>query len=199
MKQVTIAVLLSGFAVLPAVAGNVVFEAPAEPELATPAPIPAPVSYGTDWTGSYAGIQLGYGQADVGGTDGDGIIGGIHAGYNYDFGSLVAGAELNYDLAEIDLDGGAGSIDNVGRLKLRLGYDLGSALVYATAGMASADANVGGDLSDTGLLYGIGFDYLVANNWTAGAELLRHEFDDFDGSGSDVEVDTLQARLSYKF
>ncbi len=185
----------------PALAGNVTFEAPVETPIAAPAPIPAPLP---DWGGAYIGGQLGYGQSelplDTGEVDGDGIIGGIHAGYLWDFGTLVAGVEGNYDLAAIEFDDDSGEIDDVARLKLRVGADLGDALLYATAGAAYASASVGGaDLSDDGIFGGIGLDYRITDAVTVGAELLRHDFSDFDGSGLDVEVDTLQARASLHF
>ncbi|MEM6465591.1 MAG: outer membrane beta-barrel protein [Pseudomonadota bacterium] len=181
-------------------AGNPVFEAPAPaPIEAAPAPLPpAPVL--PDWTGAYVGGQIGLGQGEVGDTDADGLIGGVHAGYDYDFGALVVGGAVDLDLAQIELDGDAGEIDRVFRLKGRVGYDLGQALVYGTAGLAHAAAEVGGtDLDDTGAFYGLGLDYRVTDAWTVGAEVLRHSFDDFDDSGADVEVDTLQLRAGFRF
>ncbi len=159
----------------------------------------APIAITGDWTGGYVGGQLGYGNVDAGGTDGDGAFGGLHAGYQSDMGTFVVGGEVDYDFADIELDGG-GSIDNIARLKLRGGYDMGNALIYATAGAAYADADIGGsNLSDWGWLAGIGLDVKVSSNVSVGGELLYHEFDDFDNSGVDVDATTLALRASYHF
>jgi len=32
-----------------------------------------------------------------------------------------------------------------------------------------------------------------------GAEVLQHQFDDFDGSGNDIDATTLAARVSFNF
>ncbi|MEO1550751.1 MAG: outer membrane beta-barrel protein [Pseudomonadota bacterium] len=200
MKRILSLGLALPFVASAALAGNPVFEAPAPaPVAAAPAALPpAPVL--PDWTGGYVGGQFGLGQGEVGDTDADGLLGGVHAGYDYDFGALVVGAAVDLDLANLELDGDAGEIDQVFRLKGRVGYDLGQALVYGTAGLAQASAEVGGtDLEDTGAFFGLGLDYRVATNWTVGAEVLRHSFDDFDDSGADVDVDTLQLRAGFRF
>ena len=166
----------------------------------------APVAVATrpdgNWTGFYGGLSLGYG--DVGSTgnvlNGSGEIGGILAGYRYDFGSWVGGVEADYDAANIDLAGGTGSLNNVGRLKFQVGADLGKTLVYATAGWAHGDATVGAaSLSDSGYFGGIGIDYAVAANWIVGGEVLVHQFDDFDNSGISVDATTVKARVAYRF
>lgn len=160
----------------------------------------APIAVTGDWTGGYVGGQLGYGNVDVGGTDGDGAFGGLHAGYQSDMGTFVVGGEVDYDFADIELDGGGGTIDNIARLKLRGGYDMGNALFYGTVGAAYADAEVGGtSLSDWGWLAGVGIDFKVSQAVSVGGELLYHQFDDFDNSGVDVDATTLAARVSYHF
>ncbi|MBD3663458.1 outer membrane protein [Sulfitobacter aestuariivivens] len=170
----------------------------ADPIVTAPVIAPAPVIAGTDWTGFYGGLQLGY--ADV---DGDaGLLGddntyGVHIGYDYDFGNFVVGAELDYDKTDIDLNGGAASIDSVARLKFKGGYDLGNTLIYATAGMARADTSVG---NETGPFLGLGLTYRVSDSYSIGAELLEHRFDDVGGTpGADVDATTFNIRASYRF
>ncbi|MEZ5798492.1 MAG: outer membrane beta-barrel protein [Paracoccaceae bacterium] len=86
------------------------------------------------------------------------------------------------------------------RLKLMAGADLGSSLIYATAGGAWADATVGGaDLSGDGYFYGIGMEHALNDSWTVGGEILKHRFSDFDGSGVDLDPTTAMARVSYRF
>ncbi|MBA3910459.1 MAG: porin family protein [Rhodobacter sp.] len=156
-----------------------------------------------DWSGFYVGAQLGYADIDSngGGQDGNGMLGGVHAGYRWDFGQYVAGAELDYDAASIDLGAVPGdTLDDVARLKLMGGAELGKSLVYATTGIARASATVGGaDLSDNGYFLGAGIDYAVSDRWSVGGELMRSRFSDFDGSGVDIDATTLKAKVSLRF
>jgi outer membrane immunogenic protein len=188
----------TAFAVLPAFAGGPTEPVP-EPVIV---PVIEPVAAGGDWTGGYVGAQLGYGNVTSGGAglDGNGAIGGVHAGYRYDFGTAVVGAELDYDLANVDLDAPDSSLDNVARLKLMAGADLGRTLVYGTVGGAYANATVGGaELSDRGYFAGIGADYALTEQWSVGGEVLAHRFDDFDGSGVDLKATTATLRASFNF
>ncbi len=197
----TIAALIATAALTaPAFAGGPV--AVAEEPAIVPAAEPY-VAPGLDWSGAYVGGQLGYGDVDSNGAglDGNGWLGGVHAGYRWDLGSWVAGTELSWDKASIDLGDVAGDeLDSVAALKLTAGREIGNSLVYGALGMAQANATVGGaDLSDTGLVYGLGFDYAVNDRWTVGGEVLQHNFDDFDGSGVDVDATTVKAKVALQF
>ena len=155
----------------------------------------APMPVGTDWGGTYAGGQLGFGQ--IGSTDpfqGEGLIGGLHAGYRMDFGTFVGGAELAWDFASIDLDPlDLTTIDSVGRLGLQGGADLGRALVYGTVGLA----RIGGDVDQDGSFYGLGMDYALPDTMTLGGQVLKHEFDDVPAGSLDTTL--VQARVSFTF
>ncbi len=149
-----------------------------------------------EWTGFYGGLNLGYSDIDgTGNLDGNDNTYGAHIGYDYDFGKYVLGAELEYDKTDIDLDGG-GTADNIARLKLRGGYDLGKTLIYATAGAARMDTSFG---HDTGGFVGIGAAYKVTDSFTVGGELLEHRFKDIGGSGADADATTFNLRGSYRF
>ena len=192
LTATALAALIAG----PAFAGSL---DPVEPDM-TVAPMPVePVSYGGDWGGAYVGGQLGYG--DIGGDiDGSGETLGVHAGYNWDFGGWVLGTEIDHDAANIDIGGGPDSIDSITRLKLRAGADMGRTLLYATAGAAHATATVGGaDLSDDGWFGGVGMAYQMNDRWTLGGEVLSHEFDDFDGTGTNIDATTATLRASFNF
>ncbi|KGB82966.1 hypothetical protein JT55_04850 [Rhodovulum sp. NI22] len=195
MKTTTSLAALALVAAGPALAGNLE-PTPVEPVVATPVPV---VAVGRDWTGGYAGLQLGYGNLDAGGAldeDGDGAIGGVHAGYDYDFGRYVLGVGVDYEATDISLGGGAGDLDSLARLKLRGGIDLGQTLVYGTGGAAYADA-IGNE--DTGYFVGIGAERMIRENVSLGGEVLYHKFDDFDDTDVDLEATTVAARLSFKF
>ena len=170
--------------------------APAEPVVMAP---PAPADTTGDWGGFYGGAALGYGFGDAGGTDFDGPIGGLFAGYNWDLGKYVLGIEGDFNLADLTVDGSPDAIDQVGRIKLRGGIDLGRTLVYAVGGAAYANVDSSPDLSDWGYALGAGADYQITERWVGGVEYLYHGFDDFDGSGVDVDAHTIQARLSMRF
>ncbi len=200
MKTSITSILLMTTLGMPAFAGG-----PIEPipEPIVVAPVAAPVNTGGEWGGAYVGAQLGYADIDSNGSalDGDGVLGGVHAGYRYDFGKAVVGGEIDYDTASIDLGAVAGDeLNSVTRLKLMAGADLGRTLVYGTAGYAYADADVGGaSLSDDGWVAGVGADYALTDQWRVGGEILTHGFDNFDGSGVDLDVTTVKAKVSFAF
>ena len=151
---------------------------------------------GGDWSGFYGGIQLG--RLDVDGTgaaDGDDTTFGLHAGYDYDFGQFTFGGEIDTDFGDVDL-GGAATVDNVTRLKLRAGYDLGRTLIYATGGAARVDTSLGGE---TGEFLGLGVAYQITDQFVLGGELLEHRFDDIAGSGVDADATSLNVRGSFRF
>lgn len=171
----------------------------------SPAPAPAdsvvppvlPVS--ADWTGPYVGLELGYADA----TASNGIVSvsdnaalyGATLGYDHDFGNWVFGGSLDYAIT--DLTFGGINVDNVARLKLRGGIDMGDGLLYAAAGAARASTNVLG--SDTGWLAGVGYEHRLGSNWSVGGEALYHKFDNFGGTVIDVEATTLSLRALYRF
>ncbi|UWQ97847.1 porin family protein [Rhodobacteraceae bacterium S2214] len=167
---------------------------------AAPAPVAvaAPVSYGSDWSGAYGGLSLGYGDVDADGVTGDfeGTTFGGHIGYNYDMGNVVLGAELEAVGTDDFVNDATGlELEQVLRAKVRAGYDAGAYLPYVTAGVAQATVN--GD-DDNGYFYGLGVDYAVSDSFTVGGEVLRHEFEDFNG-GADITADTVGLRVSYNF
>lgn len=193
--RTSVSASLIALAGVPALAGSM--DAPAaDPVAPTAPPAPAIVSYGDDWTGGYAGIQLGYGDVNgTGAADGDGELYGVHLGYDYDFGTFVLGGEIDYDDANIDLNGAA-DVDSVARLKLKAGYDFGPTLAYFTAGVAEVDTSLG---SESGGFYGIGATYKIDERYTVGAELLEHDFNNVAGSGVDADATTLTVRGSVRF
>ncbi|MFV0493207.1 MAG: outer membrane protein [Pseudorhodobacter sp.] len=178
----------------PAFAGGLV-EPVEEPILIAAAP-------NGDWTGFYVGGQLGYGNVDtsVTGVDGDGLLGGLHLGYRYDWGTFVGGVELAYDWANIDLDTTPAEVDNIAALKLIGGYDMGNSLIYATVGAAHGKIKApGASASDNGWLIGAGWDYQFTSNWILGTEVTYSKFNDFGNSGNDVDSFAVKVKASYRF
>jgi opacity protein-like surface antigen len=199
MKSIAVTLAAAAIAATgPALAGGPTTVV-SEPAIAPPAPV---VVASRDWSGFYAGGQLGYADVDSNGAalDGNGLLGGVHGGYRWDFGQFILGTELDYDTASISLGRDAGTLDDVTRLKLVGAAELGDSLIYATTGAAYGSATVGrSSLSDDGWFYGAGMTYAISDQWTVGGELLQHTFDNFDGSGADIDALTATARIGFRF
>lgn len=203
----TIMTSVGGMAMAGAVDGAV-----SDPVIA-PAPVVVATPVSGDWSGAYGGLQLGYGfgefdpdPTNIGELDSDGVVGGFHLGYNWDFGQWIAGAELQYDASDLSVDDGttSGNFDGIARLKGRMGYDLGNSMVYGSAGVAYTnfdgfDGVTDIDFDDPGYVVGVGYDYKVNENWVLGAEYQHHMFDDFGAPGNDVDFGTVHVRASYQF
>lgn len=150
-----------------------------------------------DWTGVYGGFSFGYtdagGPGSLGGND---FNFGPHIGYDYDFGRFVVGGELEYNYANINLGAGGGDIDDISRLKLRGGYDFGSALGYVVLG--AARAHTSGN-SDNAAVYGIGVAYPITDRLVISGEALHHDFKDLNGASGDFGTNTFNLRTTFRF
>ena len=183
------------------------------------APAPAmPVFVSMNWTGFYVGAQLGYswdsqkvcefnaaGALTASGCrkpGADGMVGGLHAGYNYQFGQIVMGLEGDIEatskkgrVAPWPVAGTsyAAKTDWQGSLRGRVGYAFDRALLYVTGGVAFANAkhtyvdavvpvSVRTDSTRVGWTLGGGLEYAITNNWTARAEYRYTSF----GNKTDV-------------
>ncbi len=166
-----------------------------------PAPAPVPMTYGSDWSGFYVGGQVGYGTAksDQFAEDAKGAVYGVHAGYNYDFGQFVLGGEIAYDkLNQSDATSGI-SLDGMGRVGLRAGYDAGSFMPYLTAGAARVNTTGAVESSYDGSYYGLGMDYKLSDSIVLGGEVVKSTFDNFNGTTSSLDDTTVSARVSFQF
>ena len=200
MKRFAAVVALATVAA-PAFAGGPVAVSP-EPEVVV-APVVV-VKPDGNWAGFYAGANIGYGDFDaestIGSASADGAIGGVQAGYRWDFGTTVLGVELAYSGSDVKDDSTGFELKNKTDLKLQLGYDMGQSLLYATAGYSHAKASLlGTDYSDDGYVVGLGYDYAINSNWTVGGEYLYSKYDDFDGTGVDLDGNSFALRVNYKF
>jgi outer membrane immunogenic protein len=165
-----------------------------------PAPMEpvAPVYVPYNWSGFYIGADIGYAwtSADSGvdnpfgidldiSPDASGVIGGLYAGYNAQFGQIVVGIEADAELSDNSDEGtvgpfavlGGGSLTTSvnenwrGSVRARLGYAIDTFLPYITGGVAWADW----DVDHTLVVGGVGtFEASNSNTfvgWTIGAGL----------------------------
>ena len=182
-----------------------------------PAPLPmparAPVAYVPaepmfSWTGFYIGGNLGYGWNQGGVTDSFGFfsannpssngvfIGGGQVGGNYQFGSFVVGADMDFDWAANNKNSFPGVGTPVGTivvssnnrwvttLAARVGWAMDHLLIYAKGGggwigagnFAFTNVTTGGSIAlsnsntNYGWLVGAGAEYAFTNHWTAKLE-----------------------------
>lgn len=231
MKYLLSAASASALMAGTAFAGNIE-PTPVEPVIVA---APMPVYQSPSWTGFYVGGEMGYADLGVSGNGvyyqndsdffnnnnsvGDGFIGGLTIGYDYDLGTWVIGAAADYDWTDIDVDsnrvyleGPLGDqnfntkLESIWRLKARGGYKIGNGLLYATAGYAQADTKDFG--SADGWFIGAGYDYLITEQISLGGELLYHEFDNFSSglndagyrvNDLDLDATTIQVRATWRF
>lgn len=197
MYKFTISAAVAALLAGPALAGGLGEPAPTP---VVPAPAPAPMAPSADWSGFYLGASAGQADIEISDDDGDydedGTFYGLHAGYNYDMGSLVLGGEVEYVSSTFeDTATSVGDVEATSlRLKGRVGYDLGSFLPYVTAGVATIDSDDVGYDNENGYVYGLGADFAVTPSILVGAEFLRNEFDDIGLEGSSMGL-----RASFKF
>ncbi len=200
-----------------------------------PPPVYPPAVPLFTWNGLYLGNQLGYGW----GTDTltvspfgfgtnfspNGIVGGGHVGYNFQFNQFVGGLEGDVEGTGIDRSFSPGgvlystSIPVQGSIRGRLGVAFDRALLYATGGaeFAGFDTSVNGfpgydqhSTTRTGWTIGGGIEYAVTNNWSVRAEYRYADFGHFSDATPNTfgfwsfvnhheTENAVRAGFSYKF
>ncbi len=200
----TLSMLLGSFAVIaagvPATAADMPVKAPIAREV---------VAQPWSWAGFYIGGHAGYGwgRSTIHDLDDfclgagvcptpsvryrfNGALGGAQAGYNWQSGNLVFGAEVDVSFAGMKdtltfrPPGPAlltTEVDWFGTGRLRLGYAIANSLLYATGGVALVhienrmqSGNIVAATSGVkwGWTAGAGWEYAFASNWTVRAEYL---------------------------
>jgi outer membrane immunogenic protein len=194
MKRILIA---GAFAL--AAAGGQALAADLPPPAAPPPRAPAtyvPAAPLYNWSGIYVGVNGGYGFGTSNWTSGatstgdfntNGFLGGGTLGVNFQWGSVVFGAEGDWDWSNLSGSSvavpgcGAGcqtSSDWLGTARGRLGYAFDRVLLYGTGGVAFAPVQTGFSGGPTeshtqvGWTAGAGLEFAFAPHWTAKAEYL---------------------------
>lgn len=164
-----------------------------------------------DWSGFYAGINVGSSGGTVSFTSGPSydLISatsyGAFVGYNFQSDTLVYGAELGYSTGGVGIATAPPGVqfDDFFGIKGRIGYSIGSALVYGVLGANNTtyySNNV--TPSGFGISYGVGVDYLITDTYFAGLEYLVRapSIDWIDSSfAAEPTINTVQIRAGMKF
>ena len=198
------------------IGGTLLFAGPAlAADLGRPPPAPVAPVYLSDWAGFYIGIHGGYGWGDTKFDffTGDnaklkgGLVGG-HAGYNWQYGSVVAGLEADFDATDIKQTAPLAFEEKTNELasaRARLGYLVFPGLLaYGTAGAGwghfHASSAVLGSLNSNefGWTAGAGLEYKLVEHILLRAEYLHYDFAKDDNNAKNT-VDVIRGGLSYKF
>jgi outer membrane immunogenic protein len=188
-------------------------------------PVPAPIVEAApafNWTGFYLGVHAG---ADI--VDGElntsvgsfsdtttGFIGGVQAGYNWQFDSLVIGAQTDFaytsaKFTDDSFDADA-KLEWLGTTTARVGYAVDNFLLYGKGGVAYGQSKIEDNFLNTddskwhvGWTLGAGAEYAFTQNITGLVEYnyvdLGNE-DYFDGLvNADLSTHVIKAGLNYKF
>lgn len=181
------------------------------------------------WTGFYVGANAGYGWGSVDTSlvgqpdyNANGFGGGVHAGYNYDFGGLVIGAEADFSLSDMKYSVLVGTttiaqrIENFGSVRARVGLPVDRFMPYVTGGFAygtgSLDASSGAvsyseRQTHAGWTIGAGAEYAATDNVVLRAEYLYTDLGSRNylsgsippGIDAHAKFSTLRAGVSFKF
>ncbi len=177
--------------------------------------VTAPVAQAApfEFAGFYAGAHVGYLDVEAdfdggGGTSsGDGLMGGLQAGYNFVDGNFMWGFETDISLADAspccNIDVGP-----IVTLRPRIGYAVDDWLLYVTGGIASAQFEEFDAFDGSyGWTLGGGVEYLVGD--IVGVKLeyrfmrfVNADFDAFTGTGDsdiDLDVHTIMAGVNFHF
>lgn len=195
---------------------------------------PAPVVADTfSWTGGYIGLNAGYAggkfKSDL--TNGEdtlslrdnasGFIGGVQAGYNWQFDRTIVGIETDFQgsgvKSEFSVEGLAlgTKVSWFGTTRARLGYTpVDRFMVYATGGVAYGKVKTFADLDESssvsktkvGYTVGAGAEYAITNNVTLKTEYLytdlgKLKFDSNEGVYGEAksQFHTVRVGVNYKF
>lgn len=158
-----------------------------------------------NWSAPYIGISGGYGWlrdvdrsfAPALRSSGDDVVVGAHAGYLHQFGAFVVGAEAEYMRLGINFEGFPIDVDDAVSAKARAGFAFDRLLLTGHAGASYITTNIG--LKDWGWVAGAGADYLLSENVAAGVSWDHMQFNRFDGTLIDGQIDLVKARVDFRF
>ena len=164
------------------------------------------------WAGPYLGGTLGYEWGSVGNnpTKPSGLVGGLTAGYNWQNGPWVFGAEGDINLTGANDTFAPWKFSNpwFGTVRGRAGYAFNNILFYGTGGLAFGGLRgetFGLSVSHTSLGWtlGAGAEFGLAQNWTAKIEYLYIDLDSSNfvitGAKNDYRFGVVRAGINFHF
>jgi outer membrane immunogenic protein len=174
------------------------------------------------WAGLYVGGHAAYGEVPLQESivAPEGFVGGGQAGFNLQWGRLVAGIEGDYSAGSIDdtvaltdpIFGRASvglEVDNIASVRGRLGFTAYDCLLlYGTLGYGWADVeaslsipSVGIALSDSfdfeGAVYGAGVEYRFSDLVSGRIEGLRYDLHQEDNRDNGMNLDVVRVGLDF--
>jgi outer membrane immunogenic protein len=177
-----------------------------------PAPYYAPAPSYYNWSGLYAGLNLGYewGHVTSSSIDPSGIAGGGQVGYNWQWNQFVLGAETDIQASAADDTFAPWKFSNpwFGTLRGRIGYALNNILFYGTAGLAYGELS--GELNSldenktlVGWAGGAGMEVGFNPHWSAKVEYLYMDLGNraytITGVDNGLQSNLLRFGVNYHF
>ncbi|MGH7486215.1 MAG: outer membrane protein, partial [bacterium] len=164
------------------------------------------------WAGPYLGATAGFewGKVTNSPIKPSGIAGGVEAGYDWQVGQFVFGAETDINLTGADDTFAPYKFSNpwFGTLRGRAGIALSNVLLFATAGLAYGDlraetAGLTESKTSIGWTAGAGIEVGFTPNWSAKAEWLYLDLSDrtysLTGTGNGLQANLLRFGVNYHF
>jgi outer membrane immunogenic protein len=165
-----------------------------------------------NWSGPYAGLNIGYEWGKVTNTAGEpsGLMGGGQLGYNWQSGQFVFGAETDIQFSGADDTFAPWKFANpwFGTLRGRAGYAFNNILVYGTLGLAYGELKgtflaLDETRTEVGWAGGVGAEYGFTPNWSAKVEYLYMDLASrsFSITGTDngLHANLLRLGVNYHF
>lgn len=137
-----------------------------------------------DFSGVGLGVDAGVGLGSAGQVNASGIIGGAHAGYNFQAQRLVGGIEVDFLTSRIRSGRSVAMSFNqtfLSSARVKAGYVFGDLLAYGTLGWAystSSYRDISGSANKTikGTAFGGGLEYAVTRNLSVRGEYIHYTF-----------------------
>lgn len=177
-----------------------------------PAPYYPPPTSVYNWTGPYAGLNLGYewGKVTNSNLEPGGIAGGGQLGYNWQTGQFVLGVETDIQASGADDTFAPYKFSNpwFGTLRGRAGFAINNVLLYGTFGLAYGELKgeffgVEEDKTLVGWTGGAGLEFGFAPNWSAKVEYLYMDLGSraytITGVNNGLQASYLRLGVNYHF
>lgn len=185
-------------------------------------PVMLPVQSNYDWSGAYAGLGLTYGRMNM---DTNGVLpsypdasgAGVSAiaGYNWQSGSMVYGAEVALDFSNRSGTNDCGvpgntcdtSVENQASVRGRVGYAMDTSLMFMTVGYATDARSVTGTMGNgsarfNGPMLGFGYEQAVGGgDWTMRGDIEHYFYgsETLNGVSTDGTSNMLRLSLIRRF